>query len=182
MNDLMRRLKSCDRNEYGKVLTEAIEHLGLSKKDAAELCGTAYTSMVSWCSGNKYPARLRNHIYAVLESLSGSESDETVEEVIPFTLAVGLARMGYSERETVFTEGDLEKVILKFDGKALKSSYESWVQKNYLPGDIVILPDKAKGFIVANGTNDSIVFVPELGKTVQVEKKTLLKTGEKVKV
>lgn len=73
MTELMKKLRNCDRNDYGKALTAVINELGLSKKEASELIGCNYTSLSSWCAGGRYPTRTRNHIYEVLESLMPEE-------------------------------------------------------------------------------------------------------------
>jgi len=186
MTELLKNLRNADKNGYCKALCAVMEDLGLTRKETAELCGVSHASMSSWSTGSKYPSRMRNHIYEVLSSLYDTEEEEkpldmpTSEET--WSTALWLARLGYSEREILFGEGDLEKVIQRHSLMEFFDNYKKWLGKNFLPGEIVLIPDGRKGFVTKSTETTSWVFIPESRAEVDMDKSCLKKTGELLKL
>ena len=186
MTELMKNLRNADRNDYGKALKAVLDALGLSRKDAAELCGCSYNAMVQWINGAKYPSRTRNHIWEVLTSLVDADVEEkpldmpTTEET--WNTVMWLTRLGYSEREILYGEGDLEKLLQRHTLLSFYDKYKAWLVNNFLPGEIVLIPDGRKGFVTKSTETTSWVFIPESRTEVDMDKSCLKKTGELLKL
>ena len=186
MTELLKNLRNADRNGYGEALKAVIDALGLSRAEAAELCGCSYNSMAQWSRGTTYPSRMRNHIWEVLTSLADTDVEEkpldlpTTEDA--WNTVMWLTRLGYSEREILFGEGDLERVLQRHTLMEFFDNYKKWLGKNFLPGEIVLIPDGRKGFVTKSNESTSWVFIPESKTEVDMEKSCLKKTGELLKL
>lgn len=185
MTELLKNLRNADKNGYGKALSAVMEDLGLTRKETAELCGVSYASMSSWSTGYKYPSRTRNHIYDVLSSLYDTEAEKpidmpTTEEA--WNVVMWLTNLGYGERENLYGEGDLERVLRCHTLLEFFDDYKGWLGKNFLPGEIVLIPDGRKGFVTKSTETTSWVFIPESRTEIDMDKSCLKKTGELLKL